>query len=124
MPRERYSFILLLTPALDGGEWLTPRPRRFTPGKVSRYPFYKRLSGPKRRYGRVRKVFATPGFLFILVYAVLYSYLLFLCLDCPAFCLLFLLKRRNTNVHASGGIRTRNPSKRSAEESRLVPLGH
>jgi len=35
-----------LTSALDGGGWLTLRPDRFTPGKESRYPFYRRLGGP------------------------------------------------------------------------------
>ena len=30
----------------------------------------------------------------------------------------------NTNIHAPGGIRTCNPSKRSAADSRLRPLGH
>jgi len=30
---QRYSSNLSLTPALDGGGWLTPRPGRFTPGK-------------------------------------------------------------------------------------------
>jgi len=31
--RERYSSTLSLTLALNGGEWSTPRPDRFTPGK-------------------------------------------------------------------------------------------
>ena len=30
----------------------------------------------------------------------------------------------NTNIHAPGGIRTRNPSKQEAAELRLRPLGH
>ena len=30
----------------------------------------------------------------------------------------------NTNTHAFGGIRTRNPSKRAAADARLRPLGH
>ena len=37
-------------------------------------------------------------------------------------CLFSLLY--NTNIHASGGIRTRNRSKRSATDPRLRPLGH
>ena len=48
---------------------------------------------------------------------------LFLCIDCPAFCLLSLLMAHNTNIHALGGIRTRNPSKRSAADARLRLLG-
>ena len=31
---------------------------------------------------------------------------------------------KHTNIHASGGIRTRNSSKRSAVDTRLRPLGH
>jgi hypothetical protein len=32
--KYRYTFTLFLTSALDGGEWSTPRPGRFNPGKV------------------------------------------------------------------------------------------
>jgi hypothetical protein len=32
--------------------------------------------------------------------------------------------KHNTNIHAPGGIRTHNPSKRAAEDSRLRPHGH
>jgi hypothetical protein len=32
--------------------------------------------------------------------------------------------KHNTNIHASGGIRTRNPSKRAAVDPRLRPRGH
>ena len=31
---------------------------------------------------------------------------------------------QQTNIHAPGGIRTRNPSRRAAADSRLRPLGH
>jgi hypothetical protein len=54
---------------------------------------------------------------------VLHPYLC-LCLDCLASCLLSLLISYNTNTHAPGRIRTRNPSKRSAADPRLRPLGH
>ena len=47
----RYGSTLSLTSVLDGGEWLTPRPGRFTPRKESRYPIYRKLSGPKGRSG-------------------------------------------------------------------------
>ena len=86
---------------------------------------------------------------------------LLLCINSPAFCLLSLLARNNTNIHApagiffslyfictslswlsslclfplvyythntyihaTGGIRTRNPSKRSAANPHVRPLGH
>ena len=41
--KQRCSSILSLTSALYGGRWLTPRPDRFTPGRETRYPFYRRL---------------------------------------------------------------------------------
>jgi hypothetical protein len=56
--------------------------------------------------------------------SVLHPYLV-LCPYCPAFCVLSLLyNTHNTNIHAPDGIRTRNPSKRSAADSRLRPLDH
>ena len=36
----------------------------------------------------------------------------------------FCITTHNTNMHAPGGIRTRNPSKRSAADTRLRSLGH
>jgi hypothetical protein len=45
----RYSCTLSLTSALDGGEWSTPRPGRFTPGKYTRYSLYRRPGGPQGR---------------------------------------------------------------------------
>jgi len=57
----RCSSTLSLTSALDGGEWSTPRPGRFTPGKT-RYPLYRRLGGPQGRSGQVRKISLSPGF--------------------------------------------------------------
>ena len=47
-----------------------------------------------------------------------------LCPDCRGFALCSYCTTHNTNVHAPGGIRTRNPSKRSAIDTRLRPLGH
>jgi hypothetical protein len=34
--KQRYSFTVSLTSALDRGGWSTPRPGRFTPGKETR----------------------------------------------------------------------------------------
>jgi hypothetical protein len=52
----RYNSTLSLTSSLDGGVWSTPRPGRFTPGKETRYPLYRRLGRPQGRSGRVRKI--------------------------------------------------------------------
>jgi hypothetical protein len=62
---------------------------------------------------------STAGFFYILLYSVLVS------LSCPAFCLFscFYLKH-NPNIHALCGIRTRNPSKRSAADPRHRQHGH
>ena len=51
-----------LTSALDGGQWLTSRSGRFTPGKETRCPLYSRLNGPQGRSGRLRKMSPPPGF--------------------------------------------------------------
>jgi hypothetical protein len=56
-----YSSTLSLTLALDEFGWSTPRPSRFTPGKETRYPLYRRLGGPNGRSGRVRKIIAYGG---------------------------------------------------------------
>ena len=58
-----YSF---LSTSLEGGEWSAARAGRNLPPRKTRYPFYKRLGGPQRRYGRVRKIWpshrnSTPG---------------------------------------------------------------
>ena len=57
-----YSSTLPSTSALGGGGWSAPRPDRFTPGKESRYPLYRRLGGPQGWFGRVRKISPPPGF--------------------------------------------------------------
>ena len=60
--KMKYRFTLSLTPALNGGGWLAPRPGRFTPAKETRYPLYRSVSGPQGRSGRVRKISPPPGF--------------------------------------------------------------
>jgi hypothetical protein len=40
----------------------TPRPGRFTPGKETRNPLYRRLGGPQGRSGQVRTIQPPPGF--------------------------------------------------------------
>jgi hypothetical protein len=42
-------------PALDGSEWSTSRPGRFTLGKELRYPFNRRLMGPVAGLDSLRK---------------------------------------------------------------------
>ena len=37
------------------GGWLSPRPRRFTPG-ITRYTLYRKLDGPQGLSGRVGKI--------------------------------------------------------------------
>ena len=51
-----YNSTHSLNSALDGDEWLTPRPGRFTPGKNIRYPLYRRVGEPQGRSERVRKI--------------------------------------------------------------------
>jgi len=54
--------ILLLTSALDGGGWLTPCSGHFIRGKETRYALYRRLSGLRGRFGRLRKFSPPQGF--------------------------------------------------------------
>jgi hypothetical protein len=42
--------------------WLAPHPGRFTPGKETRYPLYRRLGGPQDRSGRLWKISPPPAF--------------------------------------------------------------
>jgi hypothetical protein len=45
-----------------GGVWLTPRPGRFTPGKETRCPLYRRLGGPQGRSGQMLRLSPPLGF--------------------------------------------------------------
>jgi hypothetical protein len=58
----RYRSTLSLTSVQDWGGWSTPRPGRFTPGKKTRYPLYRRLGGLQGRSGRVRKISPSLGY--------------------------------------------------------------
>jgi hypothetical protein len=55
------ALLFLLISALDMGGWLTPRPGRFTPGKTTLFPLYRRRGGPGDRSGRKRKNLAFHG---------------------------------------------------------------
>ena len=54
--------LLLFNLGARWGGWLTPHPRRFTPGKETRYPLYRRLDGPQGQSRRLREVSTPPGF--------------------------------------------------------------
>ena len=56
-----YSSTLPSTSALYGSGWSTPRPGRFTPGKETRYPLYRRMGGPQGRSARLRKISTPTG---------------------------------------------------------------
>jgi nitrate reductase NapE component len=98
------------------GGWLTPRPGRFTPGKETRYPLYRRLGGPQGRSGRIRTI--SPQ---LDIFSVFFLYPCLFVLIVLAFAFLSLLY--NTNIYAPGGIRTHNPIKTEAADPRLRPRG-
>ena len=50
-----------MTTALEGGEWSAARPGRTLTSGKTRYPLYRRLSGPQGRSGRAENL-APPGF--------------------------------------------------------------
>ena len=56
-----YNSTLSLTSALDGVGGQRHSPANLPPGKT-RYPLYRRLSGPQGRPGQVRKISPPPGF--------------------------------------------------------------
>jgi len=55
----KYSSTLSLTSALDGVDGQRHAPAALPPGKT-RYPLYRRLSGPQERSGQLRKVSPPP----------------------------------------------------------------
>jgi hypothetical protein len=59
---ERYSCTLCLISALDGVGGPCHAPAAFYPGKVTRYPSYRSLSGLQDRYGRVWKISSPSRF--------------------------------------------------------------
>jgi len=48
-----------MTAALEGGEWSAAGPGRTLPTGKTRYPFYRRLSGPQGRSGRAENLVPT-----------------------------------------------------------------
>jgi len=48
-----------MTTALEEGEWSAARPGRTLPPGKTRYPFYRRLGGPKGRSGRAENLVPT-----------------------------------------------------------------
>jgi hypothetical protein len=55
----------LLTSVLDGNEWSTARPVRFTQGKETQYPLSRRLGGSQNRsprFGEQENLLSLPGF--------------------------------------------------------------
>jgi hypothetical protein len=54
-----YSFF---NPGTWWGWVVNSMPGRFTPGKETRYPLFRRPGGPQGRSGQVRKISPPPGF--------------------------------------------------------------
>jgi len=48
-----------MTAALEEGEWSAARPGSTLPPRKTRYPFYRRLSGPQGRSGRAENLVPT-----------------------------------------------------------------
>ena len=48
-----------MTAALEGGEWSAARPGRTLTAGKTRYPFYRRVSGPHGRSGRAENLVPT-----------------------------------------------------------------
>ena len=81
-------------------------------------PVVQEVGGLHGRSGRMRKISPPPAFFSFCPYlSVAYVYIL-----CPH--TTYSSTTHNTNIHASGGIQTRNPSQRSAAHRCLRQLGH
>ena len=102
-----------------GSGWLRPRPGSFTSGKETRYPLCRRLGGSQGRSGLVRKISPPTGtFPFVLSFLnLVYLYIL-----CPH--VTYSSTTHDTNIHAPGGNRIRDPSNRRTSHLRLKTLGH
>jgi len=50
-----------MTAAVEGGEWSTAHPGQILPPGKIRYPFYRRLTGPRAGLDG-RKISSPPGF--------------------------------------------------------------
>ena len=57
-----YRSTLSLTSALDGVGGQRHAPSALPPGKMTRFPLYRRLGGTQGRSGRVRKISPSPEF--------------------------------------------------------------
>jgi len=66
--------IVYLVTALDGGEWSTSRPGRFTPGKETHYRLNMRLGGLQSQCGHSKEkknLLPLPGFGLQTIYRVI-----------------------------------------------------
>ena len=94
------------------------------PPTMTRYTLYRKLGGPHYLSGRMQKISPLPGFFLYFLVLCTSSVLVSLSLIVLHFAFLSLLILHNTSIHVSGGIRTSNPSKRSAADPRLRPFSH
>ena len=100
-----------------------PRPRRFTPGKDTRYPQYRCLGGFQGRSGRVQKISPYRDFV-VRLYSVLHPYLC-LCLECPAFCLFVFTYTHTTQTYMPHAeFQPATPASDQPQTLLLRPLGH
>ena len=120
---ELYSSTLSLTSALYGVCNLRHASAALPPGKKAITQCTGGWVGP-----RGAEILAPPGFFFSYPGCSFDPFCTFKSFR-PSSChlcsiLLSLYNKYNTNIHALGGIRTHNPSKRAAADLRLRPRGH
>ena len=117
--KQKYRYTLFFNLDTRWGWVVNTTPQPLYPLEMSPYFFYRNFGGPQGRIGPMWKISPPPVmfcFLFVLYFCVF---------TVLRFCLLSLLYNIHfTNIHAPGGIPTCNPSKRSAADPRLGPLGH
>ena len=111
---KRYKSTLSLTSALNRGGWLTPCPGTHCTGGCV---------GPRVGLDGCGKSRPHRDFFYFLVLSLYFIHTCFFVLTVLASTFCLLLYKTHTNTHSSGGIRTRNTSRRSAADPRLRPLG-
>ena len=109
---------LLHNPAPEGTSLSAQRCGCITPGK-NRVPIVQETGSGRKKY------LASTGIClcsFFLSFSLSFLSIVYLYNFCPH--VIYSSTTHNTNIHSPGRIQTRNPSKRSASDPRLRPLGN
>ena len=100
--------------------------RKLTREKEARQPLCTRLGATQGHFAQVQRISLPPAFMFFVFSFTLY----FICtwfsisIILRFYFFIFTCNTQRTDIHAPGGIRNRNPSKRSAADPHFRRLSH